>query len=114
MTQLIKSLPENTPFNVILFGGAACELMWPKSQLKTKKTETFAKKWAKGAKLAPDDDPSLLTNALLALDACLQLPRTQGFDRQAVIFTDGLFDLKVRFAFLFVCFLLTHDCSPRI
>lgn len=95
VSQVIKHLPENALFNILLFGGAngnQCESLWPKSQLKTKKTEASAKKFVKGVKIA-DDCVCEGTPAAVALQAAMDLPRTDGYSREAVLFSDGIFNM---------------------
>lgn len=75
---LIKRLPDDCPFNVILFGKEA-ECMWPKSQLKSKKTSAAAVKFIGAAKPAsPGSDMIEGLNA--AMSGLVRFG--DGFDRQ--------------------------------
>ena len=80
---VIKALPDDVPFNVVIFGQQT-ESLWPKSQLKNKKTASAAAKFLEKFKNFQSD-----TDVLLGLQEVCKLPKFDGFDRQCILFTDG-------------------------
>ncbi len=84
LLDLLKRLPDDTPFNIVAFAKKPADLMWPKSQLKNKKTSAAATKWVAGLKPTGSE-----TDVVGALQAVVQLPKFEGVDRQVVMLTDG-------------------------
>jgi hypothetical protein len=89
LLSLIKRLPDDTPFNIVSFGSES-EIIWSKSQLKSKKTVAAATKSVSGFKAVGQS-----TNVIGAFSAATNLPKFEGFDRQVVLLTDGLANLAL-------------------
>ena len=85
---LIKKLPDDAPFNLITFGKGSPEVLWPKSQLKSKKTAAAATKHLD--KLKPVGE---LSDLVAGLQAAVGLTPFDGFARQAVVLTDGMMNM---------------------
>jgi serine/threonine protein phosphatase PrpC len=86
---LIKHLPDDAPFNIITFGKTSGpEVMWPKSQLRSKKSAAAAVKYAGSLKATGGN-----SDIVGGLQAVADLQKFDGFDRQCVVLTDGHINL---------------------